>query len=302
MNQWVIPQDRFPIKITDRVHLLGNYYFNLTFVSGSTHTLLFEAGVSAVVDKVIAQLEGMGKVPDIIVVSHPHSDHVTGLTGLAEKFPRARIIAGMGAKNFMAHPKAGTALAAEDRYISRQFEKMGMSPGRPSLEATPDVSRMEEIKAPARLDLGGGVFFDLIPSKGHSPGNLMGLMRPDKVLCTSDALGFHFPGRDFWPLFFTGAADYLDTLDQIRRICPNIICPAHQGPIFPEQVNPSLEQAVTRTLDIIHKIRHTRLSDQALIKELFDTSYKEEFSLYSRENIMNCTGLLVKRAREYQSV
>ncbi len=300
MNSWHIPKTRFPIEVTPRVHVLGNYFFNLTLVSGTELTLLFEAGVSAVVDEVIAQLDQLGMEPDIIVVSHPHSDHVTGLPGLADRFTKARIIAGMGAKAFMTHPKAAPALVAEDRFISRRLEELGITPGRPSLEAALDVSRIEEITSPARLDLGWGVFFDLMPAKGHSPGALMGFMQPDNVLCTSDALGFHYPGRDFWPLFFTGVTDYLDTLDQIRKLAPSVISPAHQGPILSDQVNQVLAQARSRALDIVDKIRDTQLSDQDLIKELFDTSYKEEFSLYTRENIMNCSGLLVKRAREFQ--
>jgi hypothetical protein len=31
---------------------------------------------------------------------------------------------------------------------------------------------------------------------------------------------------------------------------------------------------------------------------MFKESYRDEFTLYTRENILNCTHLLIKRARE----
>jgi glyoxylase-like metal-dependent hydrolase (beta-lactamase superfamily II) len=127
----------------------------------------------------------------------------------------------------------------------------------------------------------------------------MGLAVPDQVLCCADALGFHYPGRDFWPLFFTGAADYLDTIKQIKALSPNIICPAHQGPIMADNVSLALGTAESRTLEIIKMIKDTPLNDEALVKKLFNISYKDEFCIYTKENIKNCARLLVKRAREY---
>ncbi len=287
------------MQISPTVQVIGNYYFNLMLVTGTEKSLLFEAGVSGMVDQVIRQLDMLEVSPDIIVVSHPHADHVTGLPGLADRFKHARIISGTGAKKFMAHPKAAAALIAEDRFISRRLGEEGLTPGRPSLDAPPDVSRIEEVDCPARLDLGGGIFFDLLPSKGHSPGALMGFAVPDRVLCGSDALGFHYPGRDFWPLFFTSAADYLDTIKQIKALSPAIICPAHQGPIMAGNVAPALKTAESRALEIIKMIKDTPLDDADLVKKLFNMSYKDEFCLYTKENITNCAELLVKRAREY---
>ncbi|WP_320044787.1 MBL fold metallo-hydrolase [uncultured Desulfobacter sp.] len=296
-----IPEDRFPIQVSPSVQVLGNYYFNLMLITGKKKSLLFEAGVSGMVDQAIRQLDGLGISPDIIVVSHPHADHVTGLPGLADRFKNARIIAGPGAKKFMAHPKAVPALIAEDRFVSRRLGEEGLTPARPSLDAPPDVSRIEEVDCPARLDLGGGIFFDLLPATGHSPGALMGIAVPDQVLCCSDALGFHYPGRDFWPLFFTGAEEYFDTIKQIRTLAPKIICPAHHGPIMADNVSSALETAESRTLEIIQMIKTTTLDDQELVTKLFNMSYKDEFRLYTKENVTNCAGLLVKRSREFNA-
>ena len=272
MQTQFIPEDRFPIQVSPHVQVLGNYYFNLMLVTRKEKSLLFEAGVSGMVDQVIRQLDDLGICPDMIVVSHPHADHVTGIPGLADRFKDARIIAAAGAKKFMSHPKAVSALIAEDRFVYRRLGEEGLTPKRASLDAPPDVSRIQEVDAPARLDLGGGIFFDLLPAKGHSPAALMGVAVPDQVVCCADALGFHYPGRDFWPLCFTGAADYIDTIKQIRDLSPKIICPAHQGPIMADKVSSALDIAESRTVEIINMIKNTALKDPELVTQLFNMS------------------------------
>ena len=297
MNPHYIPEDQFPLVLTPRIQVLGNYFFNLFLVVGSEKTALFETGISGMIDTVIQQLDDLKIAPDYLVVSHPHSDHITGLPGLMERFPNAQVVCGHGAQEFVAHPKAGPALVKEDNFISQGLEKMGITPGRATLETIPDLGRATSIDTPTRLDLGGGTELTLIPVEGHSPGNLIARVEQDQALFCSDSLGFHYPGRAFWPLFFTDALAYVNTIGLIEAAAPKILAPAHQGPITVD-VQKSIDRARTTTLKIIQKIRKTRLSDDELIQELFEASYRDEFTLYTRENILNCTRLLLKRARE----
>jgi glyoxylase-like metal-dependent hydrolase (beta-lactamase superfamily II) len=298
MNPHYIPPKFFPMVLTPRIRVLGNYFFNLFLVTGSERSALFETGISGVVDTVIQQLDELGIAPDYLVVSHPHSDHITGLPGLMERFPGATIVCGGGAPEFVSHPKAGPALIREDKFMSRGLERMGIKPGRPTLESIPDLSRAKTVDSPALLDLGGGTGLSLTPVEGHSPGNLIAEVKEDRALFCSDSMGFHYPGRQFWPLFFTGAKVYLETIDLIEAANPAILAPAHQGPIMGDKVHKGIDLARTTALDIIKRIRGTELSDDELAGELFEESYRDEFTLYTRENIMNCTRLLLKRARE----
>ena len=52
------------------------------------------------------------------------------------------------------------------------------------------------------------------------------------------------------------------------------------------------------TLNTIKNINQSPFSDERLAMDLFEQSYKDEFTLYTKENIKNCTALLVKRAKE----
>lgn len=298
MKSHYIPQEKFPMEISPHVRMLGNYFFNLYLVTGHNKSALFESGISGCIDSVIAQLDALGVSPDYLVVSHPHSDHITGLPGLMERFPKARVVMAAGANEFITHPKAGPLLIKEDFFMSKGIEKMGIVPGRPPLDAIPGIRDALVVEESCSLDLGGNIFLDLTKVGGHSPGNLLGFVKTDRTLLCSDSLGFHYPGRGFWPLFFTGAAAYVATIDLIESLAPRVIGPAHQGRLKATAVAQDIKDARDITLSTIERVKHTPLSDTKLTRLMFKESYRDEFTLYTRENILNCTHLLIKRARE----
>jgi len=84
----------------------------------------------------------------------------------------------------------------------------------------------------------------------------------------------------------------------MEGLAPKILCPAHQGPIKGEKVPAALAQARQAALDLMDRAVQETGDDEALAKALFTESYRDEFTLYSRSNIMNCNRLLIKRARE----
>ncbi|MBA3013094.1 MAG: MBL fold metallo-hydrolase [Proteobacteria bacterium] len=298
MESHYIPGDKFPIQIGPHVKMLGNYFFNLFLVTGQTKSALFESGISGGVDCVIAQLDALGVSPDYLIPSHPHSDHITGLPGLVKRFPQARVVMAAGANAFITHPKAGALLVKEDRFMSKSLERVGIIPGRPPLDNIPDIRDALVLEKKLCLDLGGGILLDLTKVEGHSPGNLMGFVPKDRILFCADSLGFHYPGRGFWPLFFTSAPAYIATIDLIQSFDPLVVCPAHQGPLKAPAVTSGIQAARDITLSTIKRIKETLVSDEHLIRQLFKQSYRDEFTLYTKDNILNCTRLLITRARE----
>jgi glyoxylase-like metal-dependent hydrolase (beta-lactamase superfamily II) len=285
----------YPKPLSSRVTVLGNHSINLFLVLGDRKTALFEVGISGVVDTVIQQLDYLGVEPDFLIVSHPHSDHITGLPGLMERFPAAHVVAGKGAKEFITHPKAGPLMLAEDAFMSQWLDARGVTQGRPSLDTIPDLSGARVVTDPFLLDL-GGVDLELFPVAGHSPGNILG--RVKDILFCSDSLGFHFPGKGFWPLFFTGAREYLNTQAQIQAMAPAIVCPGHQGPLQHQAATAGIQAGIDAAHDFIERVTRTSLTDQELERQLFNERYRDEFTLYTKENIVNCHRLLIKRARE----
>jgi len=297
MKDHYISEKKFPIQIDKNILMLGNYFFNLFLVIGNRSSALFEVGVSGIVDTVIRQLEHLDINPDFIIPSHPHSDHITGLPGLTKRYPNARIIAATGAKEFNEHPKSLPLLIKEDMFISKRLADFNIKPGRPSLKKIPDLSCALTVDERQSIDL-GGVTLDLVKVDGHSPGNLMGIINSKKIMFCSDNLGFHFPGRGYLPLYFTTAHAYISTLNFIKESNPLIICPAHQGHMAGKEATKGIQESIDITLNTIKNIKQSPLSDEKLAMDLFEKSYKDEFTLYTENNIKNCTSLLVKRAKE----
>ncbi len=297
MKRYYIPENKFPIKLHDHIYMLGNYYFNLYLIKGSKKVALFEVGISAITDTVIAQLKKLDITPDYIIPSHPHSDHITGLPGLRKQYAKAQVILAQGAKEFIAHPKAQKMILDEDKIMSSNLAKFKIKPGRSPLEAVPKLDDVETIKNESYLDL-GNIALQLTKMGGHSPGNLIGTIKEINALFCSDSIGFHFPGRHFLPLFFTSADEYISTLQYIIDLQPTILCPAHQGPLIGTAAKQSLDKTWNTTLEAIRKIKLSILPDEDLAKQIFEKNYKDEFTLYSKSNIQNCSALIVKRAKE----
>lgn len=300
MQKHYIPENKFPIKLDENIFILGNYFFNLFLIVGNHHCALFEVGISAVVDQVIKQLDILGVTPDYIIPSHPHSDHITGLPGLIEMFPKAQIIAAQGAKEFVEHPKAAPLMFKEDKFMAKNLMRFDITPGRPSLEKIPDLNDSLVINKQKALDL-GGITLDLIKVTGHSPGNLIGSINRKKIIFCSDSIGFHYPGRGYFPLFFTGADSYLSTMNFIKEFNPSTLCPAHHGPLIGEKALQGIKESYDFTINTINRIKQSDLDDKTLADQLFKQGYKDEFTLYTPENIQNCCNLLIKRSKETKS-
>lgn len=297
MKNHYIFEDQFPMEIEKNIFILGNYFFNLFLIIGKRQSALFEVGISGIVDSVINQLEHLDIRPDFIISSHPHSDHITGLPGLAKRYPKACRIIASGAKKFIEHPKAASLMFKEDHFISKSLNNFNIKPGRPPLESIPNLEGALVLEKNRSIDL-GGIFLDLIKVEGHSPGNLIGILPEKKIVFCSDSIGFHFPGRGFLPLFFTHAGSYLSTLNFIKTFNPSIICPAHQGPMAGKTAAAGIQTSLDITLDMISHIKSSPLSGEMLAMKIFEQYYKDEFTLYTKDNIKNCAVLLVKRAKE----
>ena len=105
--------------------------------------------------------ELIGKSPDYIIPTHPHSDHITGLPGLMEKYPEANIITANGAKEFIEHPKADQLLIKEDIFLHKSIAQRGIIPGREPLKVMPNLKDSLIVEKKESLDL-GNITLDLI--------------------------------------------------------------------------------------------------------------------------------------------
>jgi glyoxylase-like metal-dependent hydrolase (beta-lactamase superfamily II) len=292
-----IQQCDFPRKLADGLWLLGNYFFNIYLVKGTRGAALFESGISATVDAVARQLESLDARPDYFVVLHPHPDHINGLPGLRSMFPAARIIAGPGAAAFASHPKTAQSLVAEDLFMSEFLKDQGIPAGRPPISEAPSLEGCIEKTEGDCLDL-GGLSVRFLSAPGHAIGALAAYVPEIRAVLASDCLGFRFPGvSDFFPLFFTGYSDYMSTIGKLEALEPEILGLAHQGPITGEYVREAFRRAQS-TASAIRELVLSGAGEDGIIETIFNKYYRDELKMYTRDNIITCCRLIIKRSRE----
>ena len=286
----------FPEKLADGLWLLGNSYFNLYLARGDKASALMEMGVSATTDEVANQLGKIGVSPDYLIAMHPHGDHLNGLPILREYFPSARVIAGEGAPEFLAHPKTAAGLISDDRYFSEFLARKGLGSTRPPLREAPSLEGAVIVQDNEELDL-GGLTLRFLDVEGHALGNLAVYIPEIRTLMPSDSLGFRIPALGFFPIFFTGYDAYMATLDRLEALDPEILGLPHQGPLFGGEIREAFMTARRNAKSMWETIRNDLRSEEEIIAEIYRDYYRDELTLYTPENIITCCKLLIRRSR-----
>jgi glyoxylase-like metal-dependent hydrolase (beta-lactamase superfamily II) len=241
-------------------------------------------------------LEKLGVKPDCLIATHPHPDHINGLDALRERYPDARVVIGPGAREFLAHPKTAASLVAEDRFMAEFLKSRGYRPGRPPIGRPPSVNGAEVASDNETIDL-GGLTLRILHVGGHAIGNILVHVPELQAIMAADSLGFRIPSIGFFPIFFTGYADYMATIDRLEALEPRILCLAHQGPLVGEDVRKAFKDAREAARSLCEEIRNDPRDEDAIINELYPRFYRDELALYTRDNIIGCCRLVIRRSR-----
>lgn len=290
----------FPGQLTDNLWILGNDYFHFYLIKGNDTCTLVEIGISATVDILLEQLSSIGAKPDFLIVTHPHSDHVTGLDFLKQAFPGAEIIAGNGAESFLNHSKAIKSTITEDNYVAKSMASHGLFTLRPVITTVPSLSDCTVMKDGNELDL-GELTIRFLEAKGHSPGNILVHIPALQAVLVSDSLGNRYPRRGFFPTFFTGYADYVATIDRLSAINPKILGLAHNGLFLKDEDIKDIFQKSREAANYVKTyIINDAHDDETIARNLYSHYYIDELTIYSPGNILNCCRLLVRRIRDLE--
>jgi glyoxylase-like metal-dependent hydrolase (beta-lactamase superfamily II) len=287
----------YPQSVDERLFILGHPYFHIYLIRGKSASALVEMGISAIADTVILQLSSLGVRPGYLIVTHPHGDHIGGLDALREAFPDAMVMSGRGAAAFLDHPKTVESLIQEDLHMSSIMMDRGVVSSRPAIRHSPSFAGSKVVTEADELDL-GEVKVKFLDARGHSPGNIIIYIPVISAVLASDSLGYRLSGPGFFPIFFTGYADYMTTIAAIETLKPEILGLAHNCIVQGPDVKKTLQEAREAAQGIMARILRDRRDDEAVVQEIFREYYRDELTLYSAENILGCCRLIVRRIRD----
>lgn len=291
----------YPYKINENLWVLGNGYFHIYLINGKKACALVETGISATVGILMDQLLYLKAKPDYIIVTHPHSDHIAGLDDLKNSFSKASVIAGGEAESFVTHPKAAELIIAEDSHLLKSMKVLGLCKGGRSILSSPLLSGARIVNDGDDIDLGDLTIY-FMAARGHSPGNILVRLPGMNAVLASDSLGNHYPGKGFFPTFFTGYKEYMETIDCLQKLDIEILGLGHNGFFINcHEIKNIFLKAKESAVHLRNYILDSNESDDDMTNILFKYFYTDELAVYSPQNILNCCRLLVKRSRESKS-
>lgn len=293
--------------IGSSTRVLGNGHFNL-YLAGSEEKVIIEGGVSGVLPVVRRQAAGVGAGGVCrIVVMHAHFDHVCGIPGLGEIFPEAHTAGSAKAAEVLARPAVVENFFREDQAmtgtlaaISGSAVSCGNGGDRQDKPSTLPID--EIIPEGSVWDLGPGFSLQFSRAPGHSPCSLMAYCPEDEIMFSSDSAGFPVEEGMVFPIFFDGYRNYIKTIGRMLELPVTVLAGAHEEIIIgPDRVRNYLRLALDwaeRTRARVEEAVGRGVDREDLARQIFSEFYRGRLKMYSTDNIMLCSRLIVKRSIE----
>lgn len=218
-NTWLVDVGMYGIRGITAVYLIRG-----------ARTCLVDAGLPSTASHLLEALRRLGAFPpDLIICTHPHSDHALGIPSLrqeASKLGRSiEVLAGAAAIPLLADGSFGDLLS------DRRQESIQ--------EVTP-VGEGDTID----LD---GVTLRIYEVPGHSQGHIAVLDERNSTIFVGDAVGYKPTDDIFVPGFMPPSWDpnaFLSSLEKLRRLPYETMCLAHFGCISGAEARSILDEAV----------------------------------------------------------
>lgn len=292
--------------ISQSVKVLGNRLFNV-YLAGTEEKVLLECAVSGLIPLLEKQVHEAGGAAGLkrLVVMHAHFDHVCGLPGLRGLFPTARSAGSAKAADILGREKVVANFFREDAAmtvtLARWEEKSGLPPT-PGFTPPRTLPLDEIIPDGAVWHLSPGFNLYFYHAPGHSPCSLMAYSPEEEVLFFSDCAGFPVDDRMIFPVFFQRYDAYVETIKRMLELPVSVLAGAH-GDIITgtPAVRSFLESALGWAEwagSVTSKAVRSGTDPDEVAARIFKLFYHHRLRMYTPENIMMCSRLIVKRAME----
>jgi hydroxyacylglutathione hydrolase len=202
--------------------LTSDYDCTIVLISGTTDSVLIDAGCGLATEEVLAQIKA-SFVPPVsrILITHAHADHAAGAKNLAEA---------LGAEVWASAPVAQILESGDEEAagLSAAISE-GTYPPEVTLQRTPVKGHLR----PAAMIDAGGLDVEAIETPGHAWGHLSFLVHhpQGRVLCSGDAV-FARGRVVVLPTPESDVPALAASIELMAELEPDVLIPGHGEPVL----------------------------------------------------------------------
>ncbi|MFW9927013.1 MAG: MBL fold metallo-hydrolase [Candidatus Thorarchaeota archaeon] len=200
-----------------------------------------KAGMSCLIDasgskdeakRVISYLRANNmELPDIVILTHSHYDHCSGIHALQERAEREN-------RRMEVFASKKEIPLLEDQSHNKAFHPK---------ENYLNIHDVTPLNDGEKIEL-DGITLSVTNTPGHTPGHISILDEQNKNLFVGCALGLKLSDKAFIPPFmpqFWDMDEYLKSIERIREIDYDSMCMAHFGYIFGVEAHSILDESLS---------------------------------------------------------
>jgi glyoxylase-like metal-dependent hydrolase (beta-lactamase superfamily II) len=240
-------------KIYDDFFVVGHPAVPVYLLDGP-QPVIFDAGFTLLGELYTTEIEKIlgSRAPAFCFLTHAHFDHCGAVAAFKRRYPRMEVVASRKAGEILKRPSAVERI----RYLNLAAEvlvaQIGVN-GTPGAHFEPfDIDRY--VQEGDRVEIAAGCCVEVIASPGHTWDCLSYRISDKNILLSSEAAGQ--PDQTGY-IVTDCLADYdcyLASLQQLKALTPDVLCPGHIFVYSAEDASAYLERAQAACIDFFNLV------------------------------------------------
>ena len=240
-------------KICDDFFVVGHPAVPVYLLDGP-QPVIFDAGFTLLGELYTTEIEKIlgSRAPAFCFLTHVHFDHCGAVAAFKRRYPRMEVVASHKAREILKRPSAVERI----RYLNLAAEvlvkQIGVNGTSGAHFESFDIDRY--VQEGDRIEIAAGCCVEVIASPGHTWDCLSYRIVDKNILLSSEAAGQ--PDQTGY-IVTDCLADYdcyLRSLQQLKALTPDVLCPGHIFVFSAEDASAYLERAEAACIDFFNLV------------------------------------------------
>jgi len=224
---------------------------------------LVDAAFTFLAPRLLEDLEKTNFIPDYLLLTHSHYDHIGAAPVLKKKFPSMKIVASEKTAEVLKKPKAIELIKSLEREAEEVF----------GASHTYDFEPFEVdivVKEGHKIDE-----FEVLETPGHTKCSVSFIFPDKKIIFVGDAAGVEEKGY-IRPQFLSSYSAYYSSLKKILKYSSYSLAMGHGGIFEENETEGFLLRALRRTEEFKEEIKELYLKEKNE-NEVAEIIFKKEY-------------------------